>query len=202
MRGFPWKERVYKQIEERRVKLSDCLIFDILLAGGGISHPSSIYPPADNDGLQKLLEEIENTSYDILKRDCLIYYLLKWNRDGREAKWKFERAIPQHFVALADAYWHLDSGIDVGKAVSWLSDPRLVKEHTSKILQAISLADKPYPLIRRYVRVTKPTLTEPDDMDTYVVALADSSINDAWTFLRKFSETSSTRDRLLRKVLE
>lgn len=93
------------------------------------------------------------------------------------------------------------------KAVSILSDVRLNRDYTSKILQAISLFPSPYPLILKYLRTSKPLLTEPDDIELYTVALAESSIGEAWEYQRTFPERSSGRNgpgmraRLLRKII-
>jgi len=93
--------------------MDDVLIFDVLLIRGGIRRPDMLYPPADLHSLRKLLEVINDSSYDGLKKDCLVYILLKWFQDGREAEFAEERCIPPQFVSLADAYWHLDTGIHV-----------------------------------------------------------------------------------------
>lgn len=88
------------------------------------------------------------------------------------------------------------------RAVSILSDARLNTDYASKILQAISLSPKPMPLVLKYVRTAKPLLTEPDDIDLYTVALAESSLLEAWQFQRTFSEGNETRPRLLKKILD
>ena len=94
--------------------MSDTLIFDVLLAKGGIHDAKSLYPPADVNGLERLLEAICNSStYDAVKQDSLIYFLLKWHQDGREIDFSESRCIQPQFVILADAYWHLDTGINV-----------------------------------------------------------------------------------------
>ncbi len=86
--------------------------------------------------------------------------------------------------------------------MSILSDSRLDQEYVSKILQAISLTSNPA-LIVKYVRTAKPALTEPRDLDLYVVALAECcSLCDAWEYQRTFSQTSTLRSRLFKKLLE
>lgn len=72
-----------------------------------------LYPPESQEGLQKLLDAIESSQYDVLKKDCLVYFLLKWHQDGRERNFAVQRCIPPQFSSLADAYWHLDTGINV-----------------------------------------------------------------------------------------
>ncbi|KII87581.1 hypothetical protein PLICRDRAFT_112223, partial [Plicaturopsis crispa FD-325 SS-3] len=190
------------QIETRRADLSDLLIFDILLASGGARQPDALYPPTDADSLAHLLQVIEESTYDALKKDCLVYFLLKWHEDGREEAFTEEKCLPPQFVSLVEAYWHLDSGVDIPKAVSILSDARLNSDYASKILQIISLSPNSAPLVIRYVRTAKPPLTEPDDLDIYTLALAETSLLDAWQFQRTFPEGGETRSRLLRKTLD
>lgn len=93
--------------------MDDTLIFDILLSSGGVGDPYVLYPPESPDGLQRLLDKIESSNYDALKKDCLVYFLLKWHQDGRERHFMEQRCIPPQFVALADAYWHLDTGVNI-----------------------------------------------------------------------------------------
>ncbi|KAH9039212.1 nuclear pore complex assembly-domain-containing protein [Lactarius hengduanensis] len=199
--GFPWSAPRPHEIETRRAQLSDLLIFDILLASGGVRQPDSLWPPTDPSSLRRLLSAIEESTYDTLKKDCLIYFLLKWHQDGREEGFKEQRCIPPQFAMLSDAYWHLDSGIYVERAVSLLCDVRLNRDYTSKIIQAISLSDAPTRLLLQYLRTAKPMLTEPDDMDTYILALAEESLISAWQYQRTFPDKSEIRTRLARKVL-
>ncbi|KAI9438604.1 nuclear pore complex assembly-domain-containing protein [Lactarius indigo] len=199
--GFPWSAPRPHEIETRRAQLSDLLIFDILLSSGGVRQPDSLWPPTDPSSLRRLLSAIEESTYDTLKKDCLIYFLLKWHQDGREEGFKEQRCIPPQFAMLSDAYWHLDSGIYVERAVSLLCDVRLNRDYTSKIIQAISLSDAPTRLLLQYLRTAKPMLTEPDDMDTYILALAEESLISAWQYQRAFPDKSEIRTRLARKVL-
>ncbi|KAJ2912630.1 hypothetical protein MD484_g7785, partial [Candolleomyces efflorescens] len=200
--GFPWRSSRLDQIRERRAALDDKLIFDILLASGGIQDPVSLYPPREPQGLERLLDAIQSSTYDTLKKHTLIYFLLKWHQDGREDRFKIQFSIPPQFSALADAYWYLDSGISIPKAVSILSDSRLNRDYASKIIRAIELSPQPGPLILNYVRTAKPPLVEPPDLLIYLVALADSSVFEAWQFQRSFSETDEMRARLFKRILD
>ncbi|KAJ7081683.1 nuclear pore complex assembly-domain-containing protein [Mycena crocata] len=199
---FPWRDPRPQQIERRRAALGDLLLFDILLTSGGIRQPDTLYPPVDVAAFHRLLDAIQTSQYDALKRDCLVYFLLKWYQDGREDRYRIERGITPQFSSLADAYWHLDAGMNVPRAVSLLSDARLNTDYASKILQAISLSPNSMPLVLKYVRTAKPLLTEPDDIDMYTIALAESSLLEAWQFQRTFNEKHETRPRLLKKILD
>jgi hypothetical protein len=111
---FAWNETRVDDIQMRRHAMSGQLFFDILLSLGGVEDPTELYPPTGTAELKRLLEAIENLSFDSMKRDCVVYYLLKWQGDGREKGYAQKNCISPHYVALADAYWHLDSGVDTG----------------------------------------------------------------------------------------
>ena len=84
-----------------------------MLSSGGIREPATLYPPTDVASLSTLLNAIENSTYDRLKKDSLVYFLLKWHQDGREAQFADDRCVSPQFCALCDAYWHLDTGLNV-----------------------------------------------------------------------------------------
>ena len=109
---FPFRGSRPQEIEVRRAHMLDLLIFDILLISGGVRHPDTLYPPRSPEDLKRLLEAISHSQFDGLKKDCLVYFLLKWHQDGREEEFKDKRCIPPQFSLLSDAYWHLDSGIN------------------------------------------------------------------------------------------
>jgi len=111
--AFAWRDAIPHTIESRRSLLSDLLFFDTLLLSGGVRDPATLYPPTDVASLSNLLHAIESSNYDRLKKDSLVYFLLKWYQDGREARFADERCILPHFCALCDAYWHLDTGWNV-----------------------------------------------------------------------------------------
>lgn len=93
--------------------MADRLLFDVVLHAGGLHDPADYFPPSNKDTLRELLKKIDILKFDSLKRDCLVYSLLKWHRDGREKVFRDERCIPPQFSALSDAYWHLDAGVEV-----------------------------------------------------------------------------------------
>ncbi|KAF8439108.1 nuclear pore complex assembly-domain-containing protein [Boletus edulis BED1] len=217
---FPFTSHKIQSIESRRGHMSDLLIFDHLLIRGGIRNPDMLFPPADWTALKKVLDAVDQSVYDILKKDCLVYILLKWTWDidpretnaGWDVRYIQDRCIPPQFAALADAYWMLDTGTHLDKAVSILSDARLNSDYASKILQALALSSSPASfasgtapataaLVVKYVRTAKPLLTEPDDIDLYALSLAQLSFMDAWAYQKSFPEASDTRERLLRKII-
>ncbi|KAH8113879.1 nuclear pore complex assembly-domain-containing protein [Phellopilus nigrolimitatus] len=186
---FAWAGDIFDQVQARRKAMSGVLFFDILLQLGGIDNVPSLYPPANLRALKRLLKAVEGASYDSMKRDCLMYYLLKWQMDGREVGYADEKCISPHYAALADAYWLLDTGFNLDNALSKLSDARIVKDYTTKIIETLNLSPDSGPLIRRFVRTCKPALRERCDL----VA--------AWQYQRTFPDNFPTRKDLIHKLL-
>ncbi|OCB86310.1 hypothetical protein A7U60_g6622 [Sanghuangporus baumii] len=199
---LPWTQDVCNHILARRAAMSGQLFFDMLLRLGGIDNPASIYPPCDLLSLKVLIDAILDLSYDSMKRDCLVYYLLKQLQKGKEVSFAYERSISSHYVALTDAYWELDSGINLEGAISRLSDARIVKDHTTKIMETLALDSNSAFLIRKYVRTCNPALRELSDLERYIIATSEHSILDAWKYQRNFPINHPTRKALLRKILE
>lgn len=126
--AFPFTLHKTQSIESRRARMSDLLIFDVLLIRGGIRGPDIFFPPTDWASLRKLLDVIDQSTYDILKKDCLVYILLKWAWDldaketnpGWEVRYLQDRCIAPQFATLADAYWLLDTGTHLSVRLSLL----------------------------------------------------------------------------------
>ncbi|KAI5123264.1 hypothetical protein M0805_001353 [Coniferiporia weirii] len=198
---FAWNGDACDQVRARRAAMSGVLFFDILLQLGGIGDPQDLYPPADIRALKRLLDTIEHASYDSMKRDCLVYYLLKWQMDGREVGYADEKVISPHYAALADAYWLLDTGLNLDGVLTKFSDARIVKDYTTKIMETLALHPDSSPLIRKFVRTCNPALREPEDLERYLIATAEFSFVEAWQYQRRFPDDSSVRKDLIHKLL-
>jgi hypothetical protein len=109
---FIFRDPIPSEIESRRADLSDLLLFDILLNNAGVD-ATEFYPPQDPETLSNLCAAIDGCQFDQLKKDCLIYYLLKAHPEQREGQWMSERCIPPHFAMEMDAYWYLDHGTEL-----------------------------------------------------------------------------------------
>lgn len=83
-----------------------------------------MYPPHTPDAFVALQDAINNSEFDDVKRNCLLYYLLKaWN-DNRSALFAQAKAIPRQYVILSDGYYHLDTGsLEVSTALLFLKFP-------------------------------------------------------------------------------
>lgn len=118
--SFPWTEQRVEEIQHRRAAMSDSLLFDILLSLGGIPEPDTLFPPIDADSLRRLLQAIGNSRYDELKKECLVYMLLKAYPDGRAEVFREKRSVLPQFCSLAEAYWLLDSGLNIPVSFYWV----------------------------------------------------------------------------------
>lgn len=201
---FPFTHDQRTTIFARRSFMSDELIFDLLLEQASIASPKALYPPDSPDSLLQLLEAIADCPWDAIKKSCLHFYLLCHVSPGAAAKHARACALPPQFVHLAHACFLLDLGSpdDLARAVHLLSDARIVQDLSSKVLQTLSLAPQPARLLRTYVRTAQPVLEAYDDLAIYLRALMESSLADAWTFQRTFSETTPMRNQLIRTILD
>ncbi|KAG9037037.1 hypothetical protein FS837_001511, partial [Tulasnella sp. UAMH 9824] len=106
---FPWTQDVCREIVNRRTQLNGALFIDELLTIAGIDS-NAMYPPHTPDAFVALQDAINNSEFDDVKRNCLLYYLLKaWN-DNRSALFAQAKAIPRQYVILSDGYYYLDTG--------------------------------------------------------------------------------------------
>ena len=86
-------------------------------------------------------------------------------------------------------------------ALCKLSDARIVKDYTSKIMETLALDVDANELIRRYVRTCNPPLNELQDMERYMLATAEGSFADAWSYQRRLPDRNPTRKQLISKLL-
>ena len=89
----------------------------------------------------------------------------------------------------------------IQKAVALLSDARIVKEYSSKVIETLSLEDLPSPLILRYVKTCSPALRERNDLQKYIRALADHNFVEAWQFQRTYPVNDKMRKFLICELL-
>ncbi|KAG8920542.1 hypothetical protein FRC02_000841, partial [Tulasnella sp. 418] len=204
--AFPWTQETRQAIAERRAKLEGSLFIDKLLAFAEIDALAH-YPPHDDLSLNQLLSLIQNSPFDDLKKNCLVYYLLKTYDDGREDRFAQDALIPTEFIMLSDAYYCLDWG-QLEDAVFSLCDIRVVPDFVSKIIHTLANSENPQQassLVLKYIRVGKPVLTSIEDLEVYMGALCSSRLLDAWLFQRTFPEEAhpnTRRMKLLRKILD
>ncbi|KZV95884.1 hypothetical protein EXIGLDRAFT_834040 [Exidia glandulosa HHB12029] len=185
-----------------------------------------LFPPSDAQMFRKLLVALQRSSLTSVKRDSIaLYFLWAWYPnaaadpngfttgpdgepyanaldDAKLRKFAQARLIAPQYAALARAYYLLDSGV-LEPAVAILSDARILPEWSSKILHTLSLPglDISAPLVLKYVRCAKPTISDMVDVQTYLAALVKSSFMDAWMYQRSFP-AGPFREQCIRHILD
>ncbi|EJD51254.1 hypothetical protein AURDEDRAFT_149884 [Auricularia subglabra TFB-10046 SS5] len=190
------------------------------------SSAGPLYPPTDPAMFRRLLHALQRSPHSGTKRDSIaLYFLCAWypaaaadpngfstGADGEpyanaldDAKLrKFTQAllIQPHYASIVRAYYLLDHG-QLEPAVALLSDARILPEWSSKILNTLSLPglDVTAPLVLKYIRCSKPTLSAWDDMTIYLSALVKTSLMEAWLYQRSFPN-GPLRQQFIRRILD
>ncbi|KZT34781.1 hypothetical protein SISSUDRAFT_247398 [Sistotremastrum suecicum HHB10207 ss-3] len=197
---FPWHEPVPQRVRQQRDIYDGTLFLDTMLEAAQVENARALYPPWDPESFGDLYNAVRKAKWDRMRKDCIVYYLLKWWEDGREVKFRRQRSIPPQFSTLADAYYFFDMG-EATKAANLVIDARIPPNHSSKILRILSNSQDGGPTILRYVRSAHPVLTEQSSLDIYALALAESSLQDAWLFQRTFPQETPSRKQLIEKIV-
>ncbi|QRV90884.1 transporter protein Sec24 [Ceratobasidium sp. AG-Ba] len=192
--AFPWTDARRDIITRRRNEEMDGeLFFDALLKLAGID-AYSVYPPRDVPTFHHLVNAILNTSWDDFQQSCLVYYLLRHWEDGREKPFAQSKLLP------------LSSCLSQTLTICWMwiGPSRVLHEFTSKIMKTLSSIPEPMSASKsllRFVRIAKPTLDSPEDLDLYVNALCYSNITEAWLYQRSLPEDTPERERHISGII-
>ncbi len=110
----PWTAPFLNRVESRRHALQSPLFIDDLLSLASV--PIS-YPPTSPDEFHALYDAIQDSpTFETVKRDSLVYYLLKAWGDEREKDFARMRTLPEAYRIVTDGYWAMDSGdVDVSR---------------------------------------------------------------------------------------
>ncbi|EGG12462.1 uncharacterized protein MELLADRAFT_101638 [Melampsora larici-populina 98AG31] len=178
------------------------LFFDRLLLLASISNHKKLYPPTNLNVLKSLLDSIDTCPFDSLKKNCLIYYLLKEYGDKREDAFASDKLIPSHFTTGIDGLWALDHSM-WQLAIHCFATPTVSPDFVPDIM--LSLATLP-PIkqrakhLLRFYQLVNPTL----DLHTAILVLramsASGQIRTAWALQRTFQRPD--RDQLIHTILE
>ncbi|KAH9461930.1 hypothetical protein Pst134EB_005847 [Puccinia striiformis f. sp. tritici] len=139
------------------------LFFDRLMKLGSIPNFKDLFPPPHPSRLRQLLDSIDACGFDLLKKNCLVYYLLKEYGDGRETRFAIDRLIPSHFSRGLDGLWALDHS-QWQSAIRAIADPTVTPDFLPEIIQTLAtqprLKHRSNYLMRFYL-LTQPSLDLP-----------------------------------------
>ncbi|GAA98418.1 uncharacterized protein L969DRAFT_103092 [Mixia osmundae IAM 14324] len=207
---LPWIEALPEQdgtvsdtlldwIQHRRTR-NGPLFFDRLLSLANV--PTSLYPPESERTLARLLDEIDRSvSFDMLKKDCLVYTLLKDYGDSRASAFADLLELPPLFRRAADGYWALDRA-RYSEAFSLLTSPAITLDFVSEIVSF--LASESPSLLVDFVQSARLSLTARADVRLMIAALVElGRLDSAFTWLRRYStDEPSARPELLSHVIK
>lgn len=132
--NFPYLAEVSEGIEKQRRVFG--LFFDRLLTVMGLKESISSYPPASFNDLSALVKQIMAVDSDDLKKNCLIYYLIRDRSHSSNQHEMFAQrtAIPSNYKHLIDAYWSLDR-LDLHGAFKNFLFPNVIPDWPDDILK-------------------------------------------------------------------
>ncbi|ODQ63552.1 hypothetical protein NADFUDRAFT_47929 [Nadsonia fulvescens var. elongata DSM 6958] len=170
-----------------------------------------LYPPQSFDNLISLVQHIEQKSEDLLKQQCLIYYLLlNYNTPTEEPyesvaeQYADESVLSETYRSLIKGYHALDCLESGEMVILYLCYPSIVTQYPSKILRALSL----YPisskspitkdqLIRDYVELSQVSLDDDASIDIFSQALARTSTpSEVLEFIKEHGFIPATTDEI------
>ncbi|PLW46680.1 hypothetical protein PCASD_03641 [Puccinia coronata f. sp. avenae] len=191
-----------KKLRSRHETIDGMLFFDRLMKLGSIPNSTDLFPPPHPSRLRQLLDSIEACSFDILKKNCLVYYLLKEYCDGRETRFAIDRLIPSHFSRGLDGLWALDHS-QWKLAIRCMSDPSVTPDFLPEIIR--TLATQPPLKVRschlmRFYQLTQPLLDLKSIEFILSAMCINSNLRSAWALQRSYDGLE--RERLLMIIYE
>ncbi|KAK9453940.1 nuclear pore complex assembly-domain-containing protein [Dipodascopsis uninucleata] len=198
---FPYSAQFRNHLQEQRSKLEGRLFFDVLSSMiASVHNVQNLYPPRDLKDLHDLYLEIANSQSDILKKHCLLYYILK-DYDLRTADdYASDTLIPEGHRMLIDGVYALDRFM-FSDAFNYLTHPTCHLQLTEKVLWTLAeYSNNESNYIVRYVQTTQAPLTSDVSIILYLISLARVSLTSALLFLR--STSLSKRSNYYRRFYE
>ncbi|KAK9235701.1 nuclear pore complex assembly-domain-containing protein [Lipomyces kononenkoae] len=182
---FPYDKQLLNYLSIQRNKLDGYLFFDLLATGiAAVSDAQDLYPPRDPTALQDLYDRIAASQADILKKHCLLYYILKDYGPERASGYVDSVLLPDAHKKLIDGVYAFDR-FQFQEAMKNLTHPSVRLQFTEKILRTLlNHCDNGPQYIRIYVAVTNQVLDTREATTMYLDALSRVSIFSALEFVR------------------
>ncbi|CAG8544790.1 6934_t:CDS:2, partial [Scutellospora calospora] len=196
----PYASITFNGIRSRRNQMDGELIFDMLLQFVNIDPES--YPPLDIEALKTLFDEIlKSNDIDMLRKHCLVYYLLKdWQAfSKRHQKYAARYLIPPNFLCLMDGYWALDHW-QFAEAIRFLTEPTVTVDWDIKVMQVLLKHVGPYDALK-YTNLNSTQEKSPENIEIYMEILLQCDICEALLFQRQH-RTHADDLALFKKLLD
>ncbi|RIB06254.1 nuclear pore complex assembly-domain-containing protein [Gigaspora rosea] len=181
MKYTPYNTVMSNGIRSKRNQMDGELIFDMLLRFVNID-PSS-YPPLDIEALKILFDEIlKSNDIDMLRKHCLIYYLLKdWQAYSKKhQKYAARYLIPPNFLCLMDGYWALDHW-QFAEAIRFLTEPTVTVDWDIKVMRVLLNHVGPHDALK-YANLNSTQERSLENIEIYMEILLQCDICEALLF--------------------
>ncbi|KAK9461601.1 nuclear pore complex assembly-domain-containing protein, partial [Lipomyces oligophaga] len=198
---FPYNQKIQNFIRGQRSKLSGSLFFDLLCSNiVGIQDVHLVYPPAKGEVLRDLFEQIDSANSDLLKKQLLLYYILKDFGLQNAKEFSEQVLLPEAHKMLIDGVYYLDR-FEFKSAMTMLTSPAVHLQFSEKILSTLlRYSDNGSHYIRIYVACKKPALDTPTSMTLYLDAICKISVSSALEYIRAIP--SQDRPEYIQKMLD
>lgn len=192
-KDFIYKTKVIHEKNSLRRSHSNVLFFDLILeqiANIPTEEIKGLYPPHSSADLQQLYKRIRDLDIDGLKKDCILYYLVKDGKNPtRESAYVKESALPENFRHLMDGYHALDN-LEFEKALSALLYPSVEPNFVDKIIKTFFYMAPPeksgyYTTV--YVDVAQPPMESSEILMVRMKALLKMDTALAYDFIKQYT---------------
>ncbi|KAK9468984.1 nuclear pore complex assembly-domain-containing protein [Lipomyces arxii] len=199
---FPYNDEYNNTINNQRTKLDGKLFFDLLSSDiADVQNVVTMYPPSNKQGLIELHEEIAFSGADTLKKQCLIYYILKdFTSTTASEEYAESCPLPPAYKYLLDGIHALDR-FDFKTAMTNLTKPAVMLPFTEKLLSSLLQHSEAGPqYVRLYVAIKSPELESKSLMLLYLNGLCRLSLSSAFTYVRTTAEED--REEFMSAMIE
>ncbi|KAG9295406.1 hypothetical protein G9A89_013435 [Geosiphon pyriformis] len=197
---WPYNSTAVSLIKHRQQQMDGELFIHLLLRYAEID--PSLYPPADQEALQKLADAIYNSSkLDELKSHCLMYYILKDFDLHTYQKFAERYLIPYNWMSLMDGFWFLDQW-RFEEAIRFLGEPEVKVDFDIKVVKTLYQHAGPREALI-YVDITKPELTSREGVELLMNLLMRCDLIEAFFYMREQPEGGAVPKHVLfQKMLD
>ncbi|KAI9593087.1 nuclear pore complex assembly-domain-containing protein [Syncephalis fuscata] len=148
---FPYDNKTKKNITAARKLFGGHLCIDRLLTFAGVEI-GSLYPPSNEGQLKKLICAIYECDLDQIKKDSIVYYLIRECQDNTIINSFIQsRSIPLPYQQAITGYWLLDHE-RYKESITWLCMPTVSVDWPDDVL-AILCQSQLYNLAEQFIQM-------------------------------------------------
>ncbi|KFX94520.1 hypothetical protein O988_06254 [Pseudogymnoascus sp. VKM F-3808] len=195
---YSYSAEAVESIEQHRAAFEG-LFVDRVLKLLGIKRPNKSYPPKSNGDLKSLHQAVVSSNAAHHTKLSLLYYILldcdeKTRNNAHSNAFEEASFIPKKYQIFMKGLWHMDRA-EFETALQNLTHPSLIPTFQEEILEVLvknsPADDMRLPLA--YYHTVLPALISTPALDSLFLAIARTSVTEAFFFLRGQSELDQNR---------